>query len=418
MMRRETLIGLGALMALGCGKPNVAVRSRPTTAPVSTPVAAPTPRATEPTPEPEIAPMSVVGERTFAALRALERDDGETVRITWLGDSHTAADFWTGEIRRRLQARFGNGGPGFVPLALGGRRHEVASVKVTGTWRQEPKAGASRSRQLDGQFGLSGRRLHGFPGASLEVNSGAPGAAHWSLLYRQAPSQSPDPHLELRAEGEPLDWTREEQAGFDLARLERGAGEGPVEIAVKRGQYLLWGIVIETAQPGLVLDALGINGARLRTILAWDMVAWQNQLDWRKPQLVVLSFGTNEVGDGGDMGRYAKAYAEVVEHVHAAGADCLLAGPTDRQDDTGHTLPEVEALDANLRGWAAALGCLYYSPFLAMGGRGGYAEWRRHKPQYAGTDGVHLTISGYRYLAEDWVRQFLEQYDSYLAAHQ
>src|SRR5690606_25755204 len=132
---------------------------------------------------PRVAKEPVVGQRTFEALRALENGSGETVRITWLGDSHTAADFWTGEVRRRLQARFGNGGQGVVSLALGGGRDEVASYKVRGTWKQEPKSGASRSRQLDGKVGLSGRRLHGFPGASLELKSGMTDESQWALLY-------------------------------------------------------------------------------------------------------------------------------------------------------------------------------------------------------------------------------------------
>lgn len=368
--------------------------------------------ASTPTPEP------VPGERTFAALRALEDGTGETVRITWLGDSHTAADFWTGEVRRRLQARFGNGGPGFVSFALGGRRHEMASFKVKGTWRQEPKSGASRSRQLDGRFGLSGRRLHGYPGASLEVKGGFSGAARWSLLHREHPSQSRAPYLELRDSADQVIAPDElHEPSFDVSNFEQPAGAGPLAVHVKRGQFLVWGVVVESASPGFVLDALGINGARLRTLLAWDVEAWRSQLGWRKPHLVVLSYGTNETGDGGDMGRYADDYAEVVRHVHEAGAECMLAGPTDRQDDAGHTLPEVEALDEHQRQWAAALGCLYYSPFLAMGGRGGYGQWRRHKPQLASTDGVHLTISGYRFLAEDWVARFLEGYEAYVASH-
>lgn len=415
--------GLALSAILGCERPTTPSRTRPPLEAPSDSIAEVRPDTVEVEQTPVVAdslpaPEPVVGERLYAALQALEQGNGETVRITWLGDSHTAADFWTGEVRRRLQARFGNAGPGFVSFALGGRRHEVASVKVKGTWKQEPKSGASRSRQLDGQFGLSGRRLHGFPGASLEVRSGLATDSTWALLYRMHPSQSRAPFLELRdAADQVVSANEQHEAGFEVATFELPSGSGPLAVHVKRGQFLLWGMVVEAAKPGLVLDALGINGARLRTMLAWDTGAWASQLAWRKPHLVVLSYGTNETGDGGDMGRYAEAYAEVVAQIHATGAECMLAGPTDRQGDDGHTMPEVEALDAHQREWADRLGCLYYSPFMAMGGRGGYGHWRRHKPQLAATDGVHLTISGYRFLAEHWVEQFLDKYERYVASH-
>ena len=45
----------------------------------------------------------------FKALERLEDPAGErVVRIMHFGDSHTAADYWTGRIRCRLQARFGD----------------------------------------------------------------------------------------------------------------------------------------------------------------------------------------------------------------------------------------------------------------------------------------------------------------------
>lgn len=47
------------------------------------------------------------------------------VAIVQLGDSHTAADLFSGELRRLLQARYGDGGIGLVPAtAVPGIRHD------------------------------------------------------------------------------------------------------------------------------------------------------------------------------------------------------------------------------------------------------------------------------------------------------
>src|SRR5207302_11012269 len=48
------------------------------------------------------------------------RDRSRPVTILQIGDSHTAADFFTGELRKRLQARYGDGGVGYVTA---GRPH-------------------------------------------------------------------------------------------------------------------------------------------------------------------------------------------------------------------------------------------------------------------------------------------------------
>src|SRR5699024_2958722 len=56
----------------------------------------------------------------------------EVLSVTQFGDSHSAADFFTGELRTQLQARFGNAGIGWVtPMDVRGQRH--AEV----TWRSQ-----------------------------------------------------------------------------------------------------------------------------------------------------------------------------------------------------------------------------------------------------------------------------------------
>ncbi len=53
--------------------------------------------------------------------------------ILQIGDSHTAADYFTGEIRRLLQRRFGNGGPGYLEIGRPhpGVRSAIVNVAVS-----------------------------------------------------------------------------------------------------------------------------------------------------------------------------------------------------------------------------------------------------------------------------------------------
>ena len=78
-----------------------------------------------------------------------------SVAVLQIGDSHTAADFFTGEVRRELQAKYGDGGVGYLEV---GRPHPGVhksdlTVKADPGWSysgiQQPSADAT-------QFALSG----------------------------------------------------------------------------------------------------------------------------------------------------------------------------------------------------------------------------------------------------------------------
>ncbi|MDN8790560.1 hypothetical protein Q0L87_13620, partial [Staphylococcus aureus] len=56
-------------------------------------------------------------------LRSVAQGSGETFRILQIGDSHTAGDFFTDALRKRLQKTWGDGGIGWVyPANVKGQR--------------------------------------------------------------------------------------------------------------------------------------------------------------------------------------------------------------------------------------------------------------------------------------------------------
>ena len=84
----------------------------------------------------------------------------EVVHIIHFGDSHVASDYWAGVLRERLQARFGDAGPGFV---LPGqpwpsiRYAEARSLDGQG-WRTD----GLRYTERDGIVGLGGMSLESY----------------------------------------------------------------------------------------------------------------------------------------------------------------------------------------------------------------------------------------------------------------
>jgi lysophospholipase L1-like esterase len=376
--------------------------------------AQPAPTVTEPpATTPPVAPQGSTLARFQAALRDAPQRS-EPVRVLWLGDSHTAADFWPDAVRKPLQAAFGSGGPGFVYLGLGVYRHAGMKVSREGKWRVEPKQPSLWMRQDDGVFGLGGIRAVPLDATStLRVELSADsvrGRARWDIAVRLPTNRARCTVTIEGGESRTVDATT--TAVGTIAHLtfqtERGAA---VIIGHAANEPQLLGAIVESADPGgVVVDDLGINGARIATPLAWDQASWVEQARLRNPSLLVFAYGTNEVGDEVAPAKYAPQLEELVALGRKAApeADCLVAGPTDREGPGWTPMPRVAEIDNIERQTAERLGCAYFSPYDAMGGEGSLRRWAAMEPPLAGTDRVHLNPRGYAELGNTMSKLLLE----------
>lgn len=350
-----------------------------------------------------LAPAPVSLPRFFGALRALELGSRHNhVHVVWLGDSHTAADLWTEGVRHTLQARFGVGGPGFFHLGLKQTRHSQVKTDVVGSWQRLPTQPARTEPFLDGVFGLSGVRATAKDGAAFKakLRAGAVvGKARWSIHYR-APARSAF-QLKLGAHSELV---RGSAASATAIQYFEREVELDAELVLRQlgGLPEFYGATVESSEPGVVLDTLGIDGARAKTPLAWQAAAWERELAARRADLVVLAYGTNEVYESRDPNVYAGYYRELFERIRrvAPDADCLIIGPTDVMKTLGQSHPRVVEISLVQARVASELGCGYIGAHELMGGEGSYSEWQTVKPQLAGADGVHLTVRGYQELGQ------------------
>jgi lysophospholipase L1-like esterase len=387
--------------------------------------------ATEPVPEPRaewVAPSTVGTSpegnllpqlpRFFSALLHLAQGARSTpVRIAWLGDSHTQPDIWTHAVRTPLQDRFGTGGPGFVHVGWKkwGYRHAGAELSVVGQWRIEPPRLLAVQPYDDGVLGLGGVRLvpRRGAGAAVRTKPGAlPGPARWELTVR-----FPRGRGALRiipSEGDPVDIAaRPGSEEFQhVSWMTRGPGGGFSVEATDEGAEL-FGVVVESeGAPGVVLDVLGLNGARVVHALGWDDAAWRGCVQRRQYDLVVLAYGTNEAGIRElSMEGHTAELVRLLDRVRAASphADCLIIGAMDRG---GVTMSEkVERLNGAQEAAAKARGCAFWSAQRAMGGKGSMQKWLDAEPPLATKDRVHLHVRGYQRLGSMLSRDILRACD-------
>lgn len=355
----------------------------------------------------------------LAALKDKKRD--KPVRVMWLGDSHTQADFWTGALRSTLQSRFGKGGPGFVHIGWNEKkyRHGDVRIRVQGAWHIEPSTLVTMKKFDDGVLGLGGVRLvpsDAGARASLSVDAAAvPGKVRWDVAFRLV---DPAASLTITATGaSPVtvssrDADKGAAGGIRHATLESPGPGGTLEVA-PNGQAELMGVVIESSEPGLVVDTLGLNGARVVSALALDEAAWVPEVARRKPDLVVLAYGSNESSDlKFNAARHASNVEALLRRIRsgAPNADCVVFGPIDRGGKKyGDT---IEQINAAQREAATHAGCSFWSGQRAMGGKGSMAKWEGENPPLAQADLLHLTAKGYERLGSMLARDLLQAFDA------
>jgi lysophospholipase L1-like esterase len=347
-------------------------------------------------------------------LRLTTGQSHDPVHILHFGDSHTAADEWTGGLRDLFQQRFGDGGSGFSvaghPFA-GYRRFDAHSSATSG-WQSE----GMRTGNGDGYFGLGGISIVAWtPGQSVTVNADCdrieidylqqPGGGSVALFDEDQPLQqfSTDGNLM------PAFVTYEIPAGphhFILKTLEAR----PVR---------LFGWVADK-DGGVTYEALGINGAEAAVMLHWNQEMLATYLQRRNPGLIVLAYGTNEASDSAwDAESYLAMYSSLLEKLRAAApaASILAIGPGDRwarYRGVWKVVPGIDRIIAAQRAACKANGCAFWDTRARMGGPGSMPHWIT--AGLAQVDRVHFTDAGYHRLATALYEDLMSQYAIYQKA--
>jgi lysophospholipase L1-like esterase len=363
-------------------------------------------------------------DRFFAALsRTQKKEPGAVSRLLFFGDSVVASDFGTGTLRRLLQGRFGDAGHGFVLVANAWPQYfhnDVYRLADRG-FKMSRVVGP---RVSDGLYGLGGVSFVGLQGLRSRVGTAKSGTfgravSKFEVAYLTTPGGGV---LQVSVDGAPRDPIDtdgpEKRSGFTTIPVPDGEHE--LELKTTRAPVRLFGVVLERDTPGVVLDAIGLVGARLRAIDESDDAHLAEALRWRAPNLVVYQFGANESADGYayPMPEYHRTMRAVIVQVERAvpNAGCLVIGAMDRARKEGDklvTVPILPTMVAEQRAVAAEAGCAFYSAFDAMGGKGSMAKWVRKG--FGAGDYTHPTSWGAEQLGKWIYAALMARYAEYQA---
>ncbi|MBA3458012.1 MAG: hypothetical protein H0T42_33325, partial [Deltaproteobacteria bacterium] len=358
------------------------------------------------------------------------------------GDSHTAGDSMTSRLRVAWQKRFGDAGRGLVAAGRPAAKHYYqrdVRYGASGSWKA---AVGGKSGDVE-PFGIGGIRVFGDKkGSQLWVQTCATcpagtTVAQFEILYQAGPDHG---MLNYRVDDgawQQLATTTSAIEPPHPARHVIGVAKGPHKLTLEHGgggRLDLYGVGMETLEPGVIVDSLGVVGRRLGSLRSWDWSIIGEQLATRDPRLVVLQYGTNEADDPDlDLEAFAKYFDETILRIRAAAptASILILGPPDmgvreggracdrRKPKEGVIVPECEwrtpavlnEIIAVQHAAAARNKVAFFDTFSAMGGPDRMHGWVIAEPRAAFKDHVHFTDAGYQMWAEALSGALLAEYD-------
>jgi len=373
--------------------------------------------ATKPPPVLMEDPSGHALEAFFRRLAATRQGKSNALtRIVHFGDSVVASDYVSSTLRRRFQEQFGDGGHGFTLIANAWPAyfHEGISRYATGGWLISRVVGPLAN---DGWHGLGGVSFRAPPNLLARIGTAKKGevgrhVSHFELAYVESPDGGT---VEIRIDGKSINVldTHGEKKRFRSAIYDVPDGEHEFELQTLKGTSRFFGLVLERNTPGVVLDAIGIQGARIRFLDKQDDAHFAEQLRWRDPALVIYHFGANESADGYaySMSDYYTTMRAVIEQQQKALPDtsCLILAAMDRASRSGDEMKSLSIIPLIVeqqRKVATDLGCAFFDTFTAMGGNGSMPQWVRRGLGQA--DLTHPSAVGAELLG-NWIFRALMQ---------
>ncbi|MFN4080268.1 MAG: GDSL-type esterase/lipase family protein [Saprospiraceae bacterium] len=343
---------------------------------------------------------------------------GKKLQVVHIGDSHVLGDYFTREVRRRLQREFGNAGRGLVfpyKLAASNGPRDFM-VEAAGRWQ-----GSNCQRDLSPvtRYGISG----------FLVQTTTPNGA---LHFRLRDSTTSEVQLFTkvtvfhRKTADDFDFQiLDEQTRQEAQLLIEGSQyrsyyfDRPVSqftlsaLPAQEGQRKLEidGVIVENELSGLIYHTIGVNGAKFSDFARSELFV--RQLSELSPDLVVLSFGTNEAqGKMPTEYLYQQIDLLVTQILDASPASLiLLTTPADSYLRGKGFNPNLPIVRHAIVRYAREKGYALWDLYAIGGGEKSAESWK--KSGLMASDSVHFSKIGYAVQGKLFYQSLIQAYNGF-----
>ncbi|HRJ37761.1 MAG TPA: GDSL-type esterase/lipase family protein [Flavobacteriales bacterium] len=175
------------------------------------------------------------------------------------------------------------------------------------------------------------------------------------------------------------------------------------------GAFVCYGVEMMNEQPGIVYNSIGINGASFNSYKRCQ--DWEKQLSARKPDMFIISIGTNDANvlynDFDSVGFYQRYEEMILKILHVnPDAAILLTVPNDAYYYRKYANKNVARMEQIIFALAEKYNMGVWDFYGIMGGYNSSHAW--YKEGLMHKDRVHFTLEGYNLKGDLFFEAFLK----------
>jgi lysophospholipase L1-like esterase len=338
----------------------------------------------------------------FEKLAQLEQSKDRKVVVVHIGDSHLQADHYPGVLRVNLQKQFGNAGRGLVAPFKVGRTNEPGNYKSSSNTKWRARRIVNEKDSLP--IGISGLSIKSddaksnlmittFNKEGLDYSFSKitlfhqKGLQHYNFIVCDSLScfqAAIDAHKDTLTEFTTINVKPANCVIFNIDNQDT--------LVAKTA--LIYGLLLENEQAGILYNNIGINGAEYRHYN--KNFKLQSQMSLLNPDLIIISLGTNEAyAPNYNNADFYKQVDSLIANLKVMNPDAafVITTPGDSNKRRKYKNPNNLKAANTLMDYCNQHGLAYWNWFNIMGGAGVINKWALKG--LTSKDKLHLSRKGY-----------------------
>jgi lysophospholipase L1-like esterase len=359
-------------------------------------------------------------ERFYKNLDTLMFDGENKVNIIHFGGSHIQADMWSDRVRQNFFNLIpsNNGGRGLLfPFKLAHTNNPYYyKVTYTGEWKGYRNS-VYKHKSEYGLTGLTAKTRDSI--SSFRITFRGDDYPDYDFnrikIFHNQRAESFCINLisdsgAIRYNNDSLGFTE-----FALNKYQDTLEFEIIQLDTVEAEFALYGVMLETDDPGIYYHSIGVNGASVPSYLKCNLL--KEHLSQVKPNLVIFSIGINDAYESDFTAKkYERNYDSLIREIMRVAPNTAILFTTNNDSYYKRKYPNknAEIVREVMMNLAEKYGAGVWDMYGLMGGLGSVKTWE--VAGLAKRDKIHLTKKGYQLVGDLLFEAIIKSYYGHLSA--